>query len=372
MHNAKITITFNEYVTVKDPKGIFLSPPLEKTPKYKIRGKSVVVYFESDLQENTTYTLDLTGAIADNNEGNMFPGYTLMFSTGEKIDSMAMTGVVRDCNTLQPIKGATVMLYKDLSDSAVFKQRPDAAVKTDDWGYFALRNIADTLYRLYAIKDESSNNIYDPDNDQIAFCDSIIRPVMISSDKLPELMKYDMLDTLHCMARKAEHEMVMFRERPSKQMIVNKVRTSPRSAYITFMAPDTKIDSMWVRGIPQNKLIAQFNPRKDSLEIWVNDRRRQPDTLHLFVDYLKTDTLGVLQPFTEHVRLAMEKTGGRSKSSRRNIKHEDTTCVMKVTAEPETIEQNGFSVEFNYPIIYESFDSISLVSINPKQQESAM
>ena len=137
MHNAKITITFNEYVTVKDPKGIFLSPPLEKTPKYKIRGKSVVVYFESDLQENTTYTLDLTGAIADNNEGNMFPGYTLMFSTGEKIDSMAMTGVVRDCNTLQPIKGATVMLYKDLSDSAVFKQRPDAAVKTDDWGYFA-------------------------------------------------------------------------------------------------------------------------------------------------------------------------------------------------------------------------------------------
>ena len=372
VHNAKITITFNEYVTVKDPKGIFLSPPLEKTPKYKIRGKSVVVYFESDLQENTTYTLDLTGAIADNNEGNMFPGYTLMFSTGEKIDSMAMTGVVRDCNTLQPIKGATVMLYKDLSDSAVFKQRPDAAVKTDDWGYFALRNIADTLYRLYAIKDESSNNIYDPDNDQIAFCDSIIRPVMVSSDKLPELMKYDMLDTLHCMARKAEHEMVMFRERPSKQMIVNKVRTSPRSAYITFMAPDTKIDSMWVRGIPQNKLIAQFNPRKDSLEVWVNDRRRQPDTLHLFVDYLKTDTLGVLQPFTEHVRLAMEKTGGRSKSSRRNIKHEDTTCVMKVTAEPETIEQNGFSVEFNYPIIYESFDSISLVSINPKQQESAM
>lgn len=372
VHNAKITITFNEYVTVKDPKGIFLSPPLEKTPKYKIRGKSVVVYFESDLQENTTYTLDLTGAIADNNEGNMFPGYTLMFSTGEKIDSMAMTGVVRDCNTLQPIKGATVMLYKDLSDSAVFKQRPDAAVKTDDWGYFALRNIADTSYRLYAIKDESSNNIYDPDNDQIAFCDSIIRPVMVSSDKLPELMKYDMLDTLHCMARKAEHEMVMFRERPSKQMIVNKVRTSPRSAYITFMAPDTKIDSMWVRGIPQNKLIAQFNPRKDSLEVWVNDRRRQPDTLHLFVDYLKTDTLGVLQPFTEHVRLAMEKTGGRSKSSRRNIKHEDTTCVMKVTAEPETIEQYGFSMEFNYPIIYESFDSISLVSINPKQQESAM
>ena len=180
VHNTTITITFNEYVTVKDPKSIFLSPPLAKTPKYKIRGKSIVVYFESDLDSNKTYTLDLTNAIADNNEGNMFPGYTLMFSTGDKIDSMAMTGVVRDCSTLQPVKGATVMLYKDLDDSAVFKSRPDAAVKTDDWGFFSLRNIADTTYRLYAVKDESSNNIYDPDNDRIAFVDSIIRPVMIA------------------------------------------------------------------------------------------------------------------------------------------------------------------------------------------------
>ena len=372
VHNARITITFNEYVTVKDPKAIFLSPPLEKTPKYRIRGKSVIVYFESDLQENTTYTLDLTGAIADNNEGNMFPGYTLMFSTGSSIDSMAMTGTVRDCNTLQPVKGATVLLYRDLSDSAVFKHRPDAAVKTDDWGFFALRNIADTLYRLYAIKDESSNNIYDPDNDLIAFCDSVIRPVMVASDDVPELMKYDMQDTLHCMARKAEHEMVLFRERPSKQMIVNKVRTGARSAYVTFMAPDAKIDSMWFRGLPQNRMIAQFNIRRDSLEIWVNDRRRQPDTLHLFVDYLKTDTLGNLKPFTEHVKLAMEKAGSRAKSSRRDIKHEDTTCVMKITAEPETVEQNGFGIEFAYPVINEQFDSISLVSINPKQQESKM
>ena len=60
VHNTQIVITFNEYVTVKDAKGIFLSPPLEKSPKYKIRGKSLVVYFESDLEPNTTYTLDLT------------------------------------------------------------------------------------------------------------------------------------------------------------------------------------------------------------------------------------------------------------------------------------------------------------------------
>lgn len=372
LHNTRIVITFNEYVTVKDAKSIFLSPPLEKSPKYRIRGKSIIVYFESDLEPSTTYTLDLTNAIADNNEGNMYPGYTLMFSTGPVIDSMAITGVVRDCNTLQPMKGVTVMLYKDLSDSAVFKHRPDAAVKTDDWGFFAMRNIADTLYRLYAVKDESSNNVYDPDNDRIAFYDSIIRPVIVASDDLPELKKYDMKDTLHCMERKAEYEMVMFREKPSKQMIVNKVRTQPRSAYITFMAADAKIDSMWVKGFHANRLITQFNITNDSLEFWINDRKRMPDTLHVFVDYMKTDTLGKLTPFTEHIRMTMENSGGKSKSSKRNIKHEDTTCVMTVKAEPERVEQYGFEMEFNFPLIYEHFDSVKLTSINPRQQEAKM
>ena len=74
VHNTRITFTFNEYVTVKDPKSIFLSPPIEKAPKYRIRGKSLVVYFDGDLDSNTTYTLDITGAVADNNESNMFPG----------------------------------------------------------------------------------------------------------------------------------------------------------------------------------------------------------------------------------------------------------------------------------------------------------
>ena len=372
VHGTKLEVQFNEYVQVKDPKSLFLSPPLEKSPKFKLKGKGVVITFESDLDTGRTYTLDLTNAIADNNEGNMFPGFTLVFSTGSRIDSMMVSGLVQDCNTLAPVKGATVMLYKDLADSAILKHRPDAAVKTDDWGFFSIRNIADTLYRLYAVKDESSNNVYDPDNDLIAFCDSVIRPTIVVSDDLPELKKYDMKDTLHCMERKAEYELVLFRERPSKQMIVNKVRTKPRSAYITFMAPDAMIDSMWVRGFPANRLITQFNIERDSLEIWINDRRRQPDTLHLFVDYMKTDTAGVLKPFTEHVKLVQEKTGGKSKSSRRDIKHEDTTCVMTVKADPETIEQYGFGIEFAFPIIYENFDSLTLTSINPKQQESKM
>ena len=368
-HKTKLFLEFNEYVTVKDPKSLFLSPPLEKSPKFKIKNKSVVVYFENDLDSNRTYTLDVTNAIADNNEGNMFPGYTLVFSTGDRIDSMMVTGTVQDCNTLQPIKGATVMLYKDQADSAVFLKRPDAAMKTDDWGYFCLRNIQDTIYRMYALIDENNNNMYDPETEKIAFLDSLVKPVMKVNDTLPELQKYNMKDTVCCLARKSEHELNVFKEKPSKQMIVNKERIGERTAYITFMAPYAQIDSIWIKGVPQDKLITQFNLEQDSLEIWVNDPRKQPDTLFLNVNYLKTDTLGVLNPFTEEIKLVKPKKLP-GKTSQKDIKKEDTTAVFTIDAKPENIEQYGFVMEFKYPVVETAFDSLGFRFLNPRQQES--
>ena len=365
---TELKMKFNEYVVVKDQKSLFLSPPMEKAPKYKIQGKSVIVYFEEPLDSGKTYTLDVTNAIVDNNEGNPYPGYTMVFSTGDRIDSMLVTGIVQDCNTLLPLKGATVMLYKDQADSAIFLNRPDAAVKTDDWGFFCLRNIQDTVYRMYALWDENNNNKYDPESEKVAFMDSLIRPVTVVTDSLPEVMKYDMKDTVNCLARKQEYELNIFKEKPSNQMIVNKERVGERTAYITFMAPYAQIDSIWIKGVPAEKLITQFNLQQDSLEIWVNDPKPQPDTMYLNVKYMKTDTLGLLNSFIEEVRLPRPKQGV-GKSSKKNIKKEDTTAVVTITAEPETVEQYGFVMEFKYPLVEEAFDSLSFRYLNPKQQE---
>lgn len=382
-HKTQLAFTFDEYVVVKNPNNLFLSPPLEKRPQHKMRGKSLIIYFNGDLDSNRTYTFDMTDAVADNNEGNMFPGYTLTFSTGDKIDSMMLTGIVQDCNTLMPVKGATVMLYKYQgdsvqlndttripADSVIFRKRPDAAAKTDDWGFFCLRNIEDTLFRMYAVFDDNNNNIYEPENNErIAFIDSLVRPVTKINDSIPELGKYLMTDTLACLARKTEHELNLFRETPSKQMIVNKERIGERTAYITFMAPYAQIDSIWIKGVPHDKLITQFNIKRDSLEIWVNDPRTQPDTLFLNVNYLKTDTLGNLSPFVEEIKLAKPRKSIAAKTPSRDIKKEDTTTVFTLTALPETIEQNGFELEFKYPLVKDAFDSLSFWSVNPKQQE---
>lgn len=367
---ATFRFTFNEFVTIKNAKNIFLSPPLKKAPKSKIKGKSVIVYFEEDLLPNTTYTIDFTDAIADNNEGNMYPGFTYVFSTGESIDSMMLTGTVQDFKSLKPQKGITVMLYRDHSDSAVLLRRPDAAVKTDEWGFFCLRNIKDTLYRLYAIKDETGDNIYDPQTDLIGFSDTLLSPFRKVNDSIKELKKYEMTDTVNCLARYSDVEIRLFREKGAKQMINNKVRVDERTSYISFTAEDAHVDSMWIRGFKPEEIITQFNVERDSLEIWINNRSKAiPDTLHVFVNYRKTDTSGILKPYIEHVKLAKERANKVKKTYRKNIRHEDTICIYSLKAVPELVEQNGFALEFKHPIIFEHFDSLIFMSVNPKQKE---
>ena len=152
-------------------------------------------------------------------------------------------------------------------------------------------------------------------------------------------------------------------------MIENKERVGDRTAYITFMSPYAQVDSIWIKGVPSDKLITQFNLIRDSLEIWVNDPAPQPDTLHLSVKYMKTDTLGLLNSFVEEIKLANPKKSAAVKTSKKNIKHEDTTAVFTVTAEPETVEQNGFVFEFKYPVVETAFDSLKFRYLNPKQQE---
>lgn len=366
---AKFVFTFNEYCVIKNPKNIFLSPPSKLPPKSRIQGKNLLVTFEDSLKANTTYTISFTDAIVDNNEGNSFAGFSYAFSTGDHIDSMLITGTVNDCNTLKPVKGATVLLYKNHADSALFLERPYAATKTDDWGYFSLPYIQDTLYRLYAIRDAAGNNIYDPDNDLVGFVDSLVRPVMVVNDTIPEMLKYDMKDTASCFARKSEYELKLFREKPSKQYIVNKVRPKEKCAYVTFMAPGAWIDTLWIRGYRPDQVISEFNIMQDSLVLWVNDRRRAPDTLRVFVNYRKTDSLGRLKPFLEEMKLVPEGGPRKRYVSRRNMKHEDTICVYKLTVAPETVERNGFLLEFDQPIVTGKFNSMIFRSINPRQKE---
>ena len=132
---------------------MIVSPPQLEVPEIKEAGKRIVVELQDSLKANTTYTIDFSDAISDNNEGNPLGNYTYSFSTGDQIDTMEVSGYVLDASNLEPVKGILVGLYSDLADSA-FKTKPMLRVsRTDSRGRFVIKGVAPGTYRSYALKD---------------------------------------------------------------------------------------------------------------------------------------------------------------------------------------------------------------------------
>ena len=109
------------------------------------------------LKPNTTYTIDFSDAIVDNNEGNPLGNYAFSFSTGEAIDTLEVSGNVLAAADLEPVKGMMVGLHADLSDSAFVKKPFDRVSRTDSRGRFTIRGIAPGKYHIFGLMDGNQN-----------------------------------------------------------------------------------------------------------------------------------------------------------------------------------------------------------------------
>lgn len=367
---TKVTITFNEYVQLKDAaKNILLSPPQKKKPVTKIKGKSIVVTFPEDMDSNKTYSINFGSAIADNNEGNVLENFVYSFSTGQAIDSMMISGTVVNYATLLPIGDLTIALYANPKDSSVFNSLPDAVTKNDKWGYFTVRNLKSVPYAVYAFKDENGNNKYDPGNEQIAFLDSLYTPQNVMRKGMPQLASYNMKDTLACLMRPCEIDLYLFKEKPTNQYISNSGRPTQRGAFVKFNAPDAQIDSFSIRGIRHDKLIQQFNKTFDSLSFWINEGGRMQDTLFLGIKYQKTDSTGKLVPTVENLKLVAPVVKKEKKNKKNPNEKTERKDLLKfnLAAAPDKVEQDGYIFEFSEPLVKSNFDTIIFTTSTPKK-----
>lgn len=371
---GKVILLYNEYTVVKTATDILLSPPTRRKPQAKVKGKNIVVTLTDTLKADQTYILDFGQALADNNEGNPAPRLVYAFSTGDKLDSLYFTGKVLNSTTLAPVKNALVSAYIDQSDSACFNTLPDAVVKTDDWGFFVLRNLRDTSYRVYVYTDTDGDFKYNPDEDEVGFLDSLFRPVFAVNDSIFELHSFNMKDTLLCAARTPMLSLLTFKELQTVQYLQNSGRTSERQGFLKFSAADVQIDRLEFVGIPDSAVILQYNTTRDSLDFWINTTYRLDDSLLIRLNYLKTDSTGVLAPAEEQLSLAVmredspQQTPGRKSGAQQA--GPDTTFKLTVQAQDETVEQLGVRVESALPVIQVVRDSIRLVETNPKGQQS--
>ena len=371
---GKITLLFNEYTVVKTPNDIVLSPPTRHKPKTKIKGKNIVVTLPDTLRANQTYTLDFGQALADNNEGNLAPRMVYPFSTGETLDSLYFTGSVVNSKTLSPVKNMLVAAYTDPSDSACFNTLPDAVVKTDDWGFFVMRNLRDTTYSIYVYTDTDGDFKYNPDEDEVGFFDSLFRPVNVIADTIYELRSFQMKDTLLCSLRTPMVSLLTFKELQTVQYLQNSGRTSERQGFLKFSAANVQIDRMEFVGIPDSSVILQYNATRDSIDFWINTDYRLDDSLLVRFTYLKTDSTGVLSPFEEQLSLAVTKPeteqSVRSPRDNQQKAQPDTVFKLQLQAQNETVEQLGVRIESELPLIQIVRDSLQLWETNPKGQKA--
>ena len=195
-NSEKITLNFNEYIELKNiNEQLIISPPLERKD-YKIIPentvtKKVEIEINNQLRKNSTFTFNFGSSIVDYNEGNALPFFNYTFSTGDYLDSLKISGFVKDAYEIDSLNFVSIHLYpidSVFNDSTIYNQKPFYVGNTLDSIYFELNSLAPGKYEFIAIKDKSKNYYFDQSFDKIGFFEN---PIEIPKDTffLPVLFK---------------------------------------------------------------------------------------------------------------------------------------------------------------------------------------
>ena len=298
-----IRINFNEFVKIDNPtQNVVVSPPQLEVPEIKGEGKSINVKLIDKLQPNTTYTIDFSNAISDNNEGNPLGNFTYSFSTGNHIDTLEVAGYVVQAADLEPVKGILVGLYADLSDTA-FKTKPMLRVsRTDSRGHFIIRGVAPGKYRVYALQDADGNYSFNQRSEMLAFNHDIIEPSFRPDVRQDTLWR----DSLHIesIAQVSYTHFLpdniclrAFNEIVTDRHLLKSERPEPNHFTLYYTYGDSVLPN--IRGLNFNTkdaFVVESSAHKDTVTYWLRDTALvNRDTLKMVVTQNITDSTGVLR-----------------------------------------------------------------------------
>lgn len=319
----QISLTFNEWITVSNPiKEIIVSPPTNYPFKVTEKGKTVIFEFSEKeiLKEQATYQINFGDAIKDFTEGNVYKNYTYVFSTGDVIDSLSVSGSVINAVTKEPEKDVVVSLYDNLSDTAFTTVKPFYFSKTDKDGKFKISNLRSDTFQIYALKDKNVNYFYDNADEEIAFIDSTI------------IIEPDTILQINLALFDEENKPKLLRATQEKTGLVKIMYTPvPRDFQINLLNTDS------TNTYTYNEVI------KDTIMLWHN--RIDLDSISLTVtNNVITDTLTVK----------------KSKSTLEN-----NTLVISKNNDKKFHFNDTLEVVFNHPL--ERFDTDSILVSDTSQ-----
>ena len=273
---TKIDITFDEFIKATGFAQTLISPPLDKKPDYKVSGKTLTIKFKSHLRDSTTYTINFAEDIKDLNEGNILNNITYVFSTGAFIDSQKVSGKIILAKDNTPADGVIASLYPVDSINAIRKSKPYYFAKTDKTGNFKINNIKAGQYRIFGLKDQNYDYLYNQPNELIAFSDTIL----------------DLRDTLPKTV-----ELRLFEERHGKLSFMGEKAMKPGFVQLYFSQP---LKSLTLESnISTDKDFYYFNATKATINYWYSAYSEKRAKLFLVAnDTLKDSVRITLQNIT--------------------------------------------------------------------------
>lgn len=268
-YGKRIELVFDEYIQLKDINNqLIISPPLKYFPDVKVKKKSLIVEFKDTLRASTTYSMNFGDAIVDNNEANILKNFQFVFSTGDVIDTLNITGTVLNALSRKAENEVKVILYKTEQDSVLYKDRPLYFSRTDDQGNFNIRNITTGMYSLRALKESNNNYLYDASDESVAFHDA---PVAAGSEG---------------------HELILFSEQESFRLKKYYAEEPGKVVFTYSGAADTVFHKLITKDEQIGLKYKKFSANRDTITFWytnleadtmqfLSGNDRQPDTLTL-------------------------------------------------------------------------------------------
>ena len=374
-NKSKISLEFDEYIKLeKANEKITISPPQIQQPEVKAVGKRVQINLLDTLKENTTYTVDFSDAIVDNNEGNPLGNFTFTFSTGSVIDTMEVSGTLLNAANLEPIKGMMVGLHSNLEDSAFTTTPLERVGKTDSRGRFSIKGVAPGSYRIYALQDADQNFTFSQKSEMIAFNDSLVIPRWEERTHMDTVwidsLTYDTI-VPHQYTHYLPDDLILraFEEELNSQYLIKSERLEQQKFTLYFAAKaDTLPELKGINFDETDALIVEKNLRNDTINYWVKDSLLyKQDTLALSIKYLYTDTLNQLVPRTDTLRLVAKNAVKKPqpKKGKKGKEEENDSIVKTVFLDIQTKAAGSMNVYDYISFIFpEPVDTIDLSAIH--------
>lgn len=331
----EIVIEFDEYIKLNNEFQEFsISPDLDVPPEYKIKKKSLIITLPDTLAENTTYSINFGEGLVDFNESNPLVNYRYVFSTGDEIDSLSISGTVINSISLEPETDINVLLIPISQDSIFGKRKANIFTKTDSSGNFLLQNLSETAYRIYALKEEASDRIYNNPEESIAFQqDSIYLDRNISGIKLKTFKEIP--KDFRVLDRKIENSgRIMF--------VFNKSLKNPTLTILENNELNT------------NK-ISEFTPTRDSAYIWIPTLEFDSVNVEISEDNTPLDTITLRRNQTDEYDRSITITDNLSNQrvdQVRNIIFTGSAPIQsadlsKITLLEDTTTQTNFQLSLD-------------------------